>query len=69
MTRDERIITVTKELLRRKPSVECDLGMRFVIWSLGLSLSRFYFLQTLFLEQEQVIKKSTLLAYFRDLGK
>ena len=43
--------------------------MRFVIWSLGLSLSRFYFLQTLFLEQEQVIKKSTLLAYFRDLGK
>ena len=34
-----------------------------------LSHSWFYFLQTLFPVQEQVIKKSILLAYFRDLGK
>ena len=50
-------------------SVESDLSMRFVIWNLGLSLLRFCFLQTLFLVQEQVIKKSTLLACFRDLRK
>ena len=51
-------------------SVESDLTMRFVIWNLGLSLLRFCFLQTLFLVQEQVIKKkSTLLSYFRDSRK
>ena len=38
-------------------SVESDLSMRFVIWNLGISLLRFCFLQTLFLVQEQVIKK------------
>ena len=48
-------------------SVESDLGVRFAIWSLGLS--RFCFLQTVFLVQEQVIKKSTSLAYFRDSRK
>ena len=49
-------------ILRRESSessIESDLGMR-------ITLSRFCFLQELFLVQEQVIQRSILLAYFRE---
>ena len=63
--------------LRRESSkwlesfIESNLGMQLLICNMEppLSLLRSYFLQTLFLMQEQIIKKGTLLAYFLDSGK
>ena len=58
-------------ILRRKSFEWLESSIRYrnckvVPW---VSLSWFCFLLALFLESEQVIKKSTLLAYFRDSGK
>ena len=75
LTHIRNFTTLLYVILRRESSewlessVESDLSMRFVIWNLDLSLSRFCFLETLFLVQEQLIKKSILLACFRDSRK
>lgn len=49
------------------------LTCRYAIFNMECRLTsshlQFCFLQTLFLVQQQVIKNSTLLAYFHDLGK
>ena len=45
-------------------SLEIGLCTRFAKWSLGLGLLRCYFLQTLFLVQDQVFEKSVQFSFF-----
>jgi len=52
-----------------EPSIESDLGMWFAIWSLALAIRDFTFFKHCFLCKNRSLKKSVLLAYFRDSGK
>ena len=56
--------TLFHMIFRCESLTKCRVFVQFAIWSLGLSLSQFCFLQTLFLVYEQVISQKYIACLF-----